>query len=122
MKKQTWIRAAIICVIAAAVLIAGIILLKSNDDSQYSEKRGNMTEGFGQLKTVEIGGVKYREKPAVTTLLICGIDVPAETDDISEATYRNAGMADLPEPQLRQDATGQREVHGAGGGTAAGRN
>ena len=95
MKKQTWIRAAIICVIAAAVLIAGIILLKSNDDSQYSEKRGNMTEGFGQLKTVEIGGVKYREKPAVTTLLICGIDVPAETDDISEATYRNAGPADF---------------------------
>ena len=95
MKKQTWIRAAIICVIAAAVLITGIILLKSNDDSQYSEKRGNMTEGFGQLKTVEIGGVKYREKPAVTTLLICGIDVPAETDDISEATYRNAGPADF---------------------------
>ena len=92
MKKQTWIRAAIICVIAAAVLIAGIILLKSNDDSQYSEKRGNMTEGFGQLKTVEIGGVKYREKPAVTTLLICGIDVPAETDfdnttDLKDGTY-----------------------------------
>ena len=94
-KKRTWIRAAIICVIAAAALIAGIILLNSSEDSQYAEKRGKMTEGFGQLKTVEIGGVKYREKPAVTTLLICGIDVPTEAEDISEAKYRSAGPADF---------------------------
>ena len=94
MKKRTWIRAAIICVIAAAVLVVGIILLKNSEDNQYKETRGRMTEGFGQLKTVEIGGVKYREKPAVTTLLICGIDVPAENTNISEQ-YRSAGPADF---------------------------
>ena len=93
-KKKTWIRAAIICVIAAAALVAGIILLKNSEDNEYAEKRGNMTTGFGQLKTVEIGGVKYREKPAVTTLLICGIDVPEENTNISEQ-YRSAGPADF---------------------------
>ena len=94
MKKKTWIRAAIICVIAAAVVVAGVILLKNSEDNEYAEKRGNMTTGFGQLKTVEIGGVKYREKPAVTTLLICGIDVPEENTNISEQ-YRSAGPADF---------------------------
>ena len=84
-----------ISLVAVVILVAGIVLLINNEDNQYQEKRGNMTEGFGQLKTVEIGGVKYREKPAVTTLLICGIDVPTETDDVSEATYRNAGPADF---------------------------
>jgi len=93
-KKRTLIRAVIICLIAAAALVAGFVLLKNNEDSQYKETRGNMTEGFGQLKTVEIGGVKYREKPAMTTLLICGIDVPEETEDISEE-YRSAGPADF---------------------------
>ena len=94
MKKRTWIRAAIICLVAVAVLVVGIILLKNSEDDQYKETRGKMTEGFGQLKTVEIGGVKYREKPAVTTLLICGIDVPKENTDISEI-YRSAGPADF---------------------------
>lgn len=94
MKKRTWIRAAIICVIAVAVLVVGIILMKNSEDDQYKETRGRMTEGFGQLKTVEIGGVKYREKPAVTTLLICGIDVPEENTNISEQ-YRSAGPADF---------------------------
>ena len=94
MKKRTWIRAVIISLIAVAVLVVGIILLKGSEDDQYKETRGDMTDGFGQLKTVEIGGVKYREKPAVTTLLICGIDVPEETNDISDK-YRNGGQADF---------------------------
>ena len=60
MKKRTWIRAAVISLVAVVILVAGIVLLMNNEDNQYQEKRGNMTEGFEQLKTVEICGVKYR--------------------------------------------------------------
>ena len=95
MKKRTWIRAAVICVIAAAVLVVGIILMKNSEDDQYKETRGRMTEGFGQLKTVEIGGVKYREKPAVTTILIAGIDKEDAVGNVTTNSYRNGGQADF---------------------------
>ena len=78
MKKRHWIRAGILGLIAVAVLVTGVILLNKSEQDQYAETRGMMTEGFGQLKTVEWNGAPYREKPAITTLLIAGIDKTEE--------------------------------------------
>ncbi len=95
MKKRHWIRAGILGLIAVAVLVTGIILLNDSEKDQNTEQRETMSVGFGQLKTVTIGGVTYREKPAVTTLLICGIDKPEATERITEDSYRDGGQADF---------------------------
>ena len=95
MKHRRWIPAAIAIVAAGIILTVGLILVNQNDDAQYQESRGEMSEGFGQLKTVEIGGVKYREKPAITTLLIAGIDKPEATENVTENSYRDGGQADF---------------------------
>ena len=82
MKKRTWIKAVLITAVAAVVLVAGILIVNHLDQDRYRETRGEMTEGFGQLKTIEWNGVTYREKPAVTTILIAGID---KVDDSNES-------------------------------------
>ena len=95
MIKKHWIRAGILGLIAVAVLVAGIILLHDSEKDQYAEQRDTMSAGFGQLKTVTYGGVAYREKPAITTLLICGIDKPEATENVTANNYRNGGQADF---------------------------
>ena len=95
MIKKHWIRAGILGLIAVAVLVAGIILLHDSEKDQYAEQRDTMSAGFGQLKTVTYGGVTYREKPAITTLLICGIDKPEATQNVTANNYRNGGQADF---------------------------
>ncbi len=94
MKKRHLIRAIVLGLIAVAVLVAGIILLNENDKEKYADKRDIMSEGFGQLKTVTVGGVNYREKPAVTTLLIAGIDKPESVTNVTKDSYRDGGQAD----------------------------
>lgn len=84
-----------ITAIAAVILIAGILILNRVDQDQYKETRSEMTEGFGQLKTVEWNGVTYREKPAVTTILIAGIDKVDDSSDSIRNQYRNGGQADF---------------------------
>ena len=95
MRHIRWIRAAIAAAAAITILIVGLVILKQNDDEQYKESRGTMSEGFGQLKTVEIGGKKYREKPAVTTILIAGIDKKNAAGNASGSNYREGGQADF---------------------------
>lgn len=95
MKKRHWIRAGILGLVAVAVLVAGIILLNNSEKDWYAEKRGEMSEGFGQLKTVEWNGTVYREKPAITTLLIAGIDKTEEGSKNVTAKYRSGGQADF---------------------------
>ena len=95
MEKRKWIRAVIVIAIGVAILAAGLIILKQNDEAQYRESRGTMSEGFGRLKVVEINGKKYREKPAVTTILIAGIDKENATGNVSTTSYRKGGQADF---------------------------
>ena len=95
MKKQKWIRAGIIVAIGLAILAAGILILRNNDEEQYKESRGQMSEGFGRLKVVEINGKKYREKPAVTTILIAGVDKENAAENAGNNSYRAGGQADF---------------------------
>lgn len=96
MKRRTWIRAGIIAVCAVLLLAGGILAMRLLDRNG-EEKRGQMTSGFGQLKTVEWNGQKYREKPAVTTILIGGVDktLDEETMQGGNYTYRAGGRADF---------------------------
>ena len=95
MKKRHWIRAGILGLIAVAVLVAGIVLLNDSERDRYAEKRDEMSDGFGQLNTVTVGGVTYREKPAVTTLLVAGIDKPEAKENVTANSYRDGGQADF---------------------------
>lgn len=95
-KKQLWIRALIICGVAAVLFAAALLILRNQDQARHAETREKMSEGFGQLRTVEVDGATYREKPAVTTLLLVGIDQPADTvkTNVSKS-YRSGGQADF---------------------------
>ena len=95
MKKRTIIKAAIIAIAAIILLTAGILILRKMEQDEYAEGRGTMTEGFGQLKTVEWHGRKYREKPAVTTLLICGTDRHGDVNATGVKQYRSGSPADF---------------------------
>ena len=95
MKKRTIIKAVIILAAALALLAAGIILLQNEDNREHAESRGQMSEGFGQMKTVEWKGTTYREKPAVTTLLIAGTDRSGDPDRTGSGTYRRGSPADF---------------------------
>ena len=95
MRRRSILRAAIFVLITAVILIIALVLLRNYDQEQYTETRGTMSEGFGQLKTVEWNGSTYREKPAVTTLLIAGIDKVEEGDATVSGAYRNGGQADF---------------------------
>lgn len=95
MEKRTWIKALLLSAAAIIVLAAGIIILQQIDQGRYTEKRGEMSEGFGQLNTVEYRGNTYREKPAITTLVIAGIDKADDSGDTIRNQYRNGGQADF---------------------------
>ena len=96
--RNLWVRAGILVIAAVLILGAGLWFLQRTDDEKYKETRGTMTEGFGQLKTVEVNGVTYREKPAVMTMLLAGIDRPMKDEEAEEGTslnYRDGGQADF---------------------------
>ena len=95
MRRRTFLKAGIITACVLALLILALILLRNADRERYRETRGEMSDGFGQLQTVEWKGGTWREKPAVTTILVAGID---KTDDSRETVsneYRNGGQADF---------------------------
>ncbi len=92
------IKAAAIIAAAVLLLVAGILYVRSQEEKD--ETRGTMSEGFGQLKTVQWNGRTFREKPAVTTLLIAGTDRHGETVDTAEKVtgskaYRSGSPADF---------------------------
>ncbi len=80
-------------VAASALLLAGLYTLgrwlENRDDH---EERQQMSEGFGQLPTVEYQGAVYVKRPEVTTVLIMGVDRTSETEP---SGYRSGGQADF---------------------------
>ena len=93
MNKRIIIRAAIIGIIAVAILVG--VLLYLNSQEKNEDSRDDMSAGFGQLKTVEWKGTTYREKPAITTILIAGIDKTEDSRVSVGKTYRSGGQADF---------------------------
>lgn len=95
MRRKMLVKAVVITAAAVLLLLAGLLLLRNEENREYAEHRDSMTEGFGQLKTVAWNGRTYREKPAVTTLLLPGIDKTDNTEATGSGTYRRGGQADF---------------------------
>ena len=95
-RKKTLTRALVLCVAALVLLLGGIAILDLMQKEQYAEARGPGTDEFMQANTVIWNGEKYQKTPAVTTILIAGIDREAnELQGISTSRYRNGGQADF---------------------------
>ena len=95
MKKKTIIRAAVLSAAAVILLVTALLIIRNQDRAEYGESRGRMSEGFGQLKTIEWNGKTYREKPAITTLLIVGVDKSGNPEATGSQTYRSGSPADF---------------------------
>ncbi len=95
MKKSVIIRATVIIAAALVLLVGGIVIYHRLEQEQYKETRETASEDFGQLKTVEWNGKTYREKPAVTTLLIAGTDKHGDPDATGSKEYRSGSPADF---------------------------
>ena len=97
MKRSLLIKTISITLLALTVFIIGLMLLGRYEKEKKVERRSEMSAGFGQLKTIEWNGQTYREKPAVTTLLIIGVDKNEEDASRVSSTekYRSGGQADF---------------------------
>ena len=86
------IRAVFVGVLIVALLAGGYVLGRKWELSRYKEQRGQMSDGFGQIPTIEVDGVTYAQKLNMTTVLLIGTD--RRSDEVSEG-YRNGGQADF---------------------------
>ena len=94
-RRRVSARGIILLAMAVVVLVAGVLILRQQEDSEYRETRGSMTEGFGELKTVTLNGQTWREKPAVTTILVGGIDQKTREESSGRVRYQNGGQVDF---------------------------
>ena len=87
-KRRDIIITSALILICLVLLAAGITYEKSNSRQQ----RGTDDSSVGQLRRIEYDGTEYIEKPAVTTILLLGID----DNDISvDYGARRGGQADF---------------------------
>ena len=94
-KKRILIRAAAICLAAAAVLAGLLLMTDFWEKSEYREVRSTGTKEFMEEGQVIWEGAKYRKTPAVTTILIAGIDKTEQSAGTGSSKYRNGGQADF---------------------------
>lgn len=95
-QKRVLIRGALIGLVFLLAAVGILFFLQQEEQSSQQETRGTMSEGFGQLKTVTVNGKTYREKPAVTTLLLYGVDKDdSVAEEGTQVNYRNGGQADF---------------------------
>ena len=94
-KRKILIRASLLCAAAVVLLCAGVRLLGLDPGEPYQEVRGADTPAFLRSGAVNRDGVEYRKIPAVTTILVAGIDrETGEGQGVGTSRYRNGGQAD----------------------------
>jgi len=87
--------------VAAAVFAAALILLLAYSDrgwnEKYSrpEKREEGNTAFMEEGLVTWNGDSYRKKPAMTLILVAGIDKETEEQGYARTRYRSGGQADF---------------------------
>ena len=95
-RKKIIFRSVLICAAALVLLLGGIKAVDEMQKKEFPEARSEGTKEFMQSGTTEADGKEYKKTPAVTTLLIGGIDRAAnENQGISTGRYRNGGQADF---------------------------
>ena len=95
-RKRLVLRAAALCAAALLLLAGGLALIDRWQQDRYRETRIPGTDEFMQTGTVMWEGEAYRKIPAVTTVLIAGIDQEADAQlGVGTSRYRNGGQADF---------------------------
>ena len=95
-RKRILLRSMILCSITLLLLAAGMKFIDRIQGQKYREVRSTGTDEFMQLNVVELDGVRYKKIPAVTTILIAGIDQDeSEQKKGNFSNYRNGGQADF---------------------------
>ena len=109
--KSVLLRAAIIILIAGAVFF---VLCRTADrlwseQHQFREIRETGNQAFMDEGIVEWKGKKYRKKPALTLILLAGIDKEGTEGASPRTNYRNGGQADFL--MLLAIDHGEKQVH-----------
>lgn len=95
-QRRIVFRAALLCAAFLVLLLVAIRLMDDWHSRRFHEKRDAGAEAFMTSDVVVWEGEEFRRIPAVTTLLIAGID---KNDDMQQGTgtsrYRAGGQADF---------------------------
>ena len=96
-RKTILLRAALILLITGAALF---VLLRMTDRSwsdryRLQETRETGNQAFMDEGIVEWNGNRYRKKPALTLILLAGIDKDGTEAPSPRVNYRNGGQADF---------------------------
>ena len=95
-RKRTIVRAVVLCVIAAGLLLASMWFIDRMQREQYKEARGTGTDAFMEAGSVTWEGERYKKTPGVTTILIAGIDREQDArQGVGTSRYRDGGQADF---------------------------
>ena len=89
------IRTLVISVVCAAGVLALLHFTDRTRPGVSPEVRETGTREFMEEGTVEWNGQKYRKKPALTVLLLGGIDRTGNGNSVRTNNYRNGGQADF---------------------------
>ena len=83
--------------LAAVAALAAILwaLEQGNQNEAQEEDPATETSSIGVLRRFTWNDVTYREKPAVTTLLIAGVDKDGDLLQASPDSYRSGGQSDF---------------------------
>ena len=110
-RKTVLLRAAVSLVIAGAVFFFLLMLTNQSwtKQYQYPEIREAGNQAFMDEGIVEWNGERYRKKPALTTLLVAGIDKDGTENASPRVNYRNGGQADFL--MLLAIDHGEKQIH-----------
>ena len=90
--RRIVIRAAAGLVVFVLLVAAVYLIARNAEENAAVQERGVMSEGFGQLPTVDYMGRKYRLKDGMENVLLIGTDLEAGAE---RSGYRQGGQADF---------------------------
>ena len=110
-RKTVLLRAVVSLVIAGTVLFILFTLTNQSWTKKYQhpEIRETGNQAFMDEGIVEWNGERYRKKPALTTLLVAGIDKDGMESASPRVNYRNGGQADFL--MLLVIDHGEKQIH-----------
>ena len=110
-RKTVLLRAVIILLLAGTALAALIVLTDQSWANRYElkEVRETGNQAFMDEGIVEWQGERYRKKPALTVLLLGGIDRDGTEAASPRVNYRNGGQADFL--MLLAIDHGEKKIH-----------
>ncbi len=110
-RRTVLIRAALVLLIAGAAFFLLITLANRSWQEQYcqQETRETGNRAFMDEGIVDWKGNRYRKKPAMTLILLAGIDKDGTETAPSGVNYRNGGQADFL--MLLGIDHGEKQIH-----------